>query len=145
MKIINRNVATTNLAFMTAVAVIGMIVFDITPFITANSFVTIQGMTFWKLIDQTLKYAFYPAGASLFIAGCILGFLRPSKWLIIGMVQVVFLPLTAIIDAAMKPTSHNLLFLEFVMYFVFFGVPSLAGAFLGGRIRTGETVWDRPK
>lgn len=132
-------------AFTTMVAAIGLIVFDITPFVTAKGQATLHGMTFSKLIMQSLEYAFYPAMVSLFFTGGVFGFIRPHKWLTNGLSLIIFLPVNAFIDLATSPTSHNLLPLELLMYIAFFGASAVAGAFLGSRIRTGETVWDQPK
>jgi hypothetical protein len=132
-------------AFNTMIAAVGLIVFDLTPFITAKEQATLHGMTFSKLIMQSLEYAFYPAMVSLFITGGVFGIIRPQKWLMIGLSLIIFLPLNAIIDLVISPTSHNLLPFELLMYIAFFWAPAVAGAFLGSRIRTGETVWDQPK
>ena len=142
---INRNIFLDAPAFNTMVAVLGLLVIDIMPFITANRFSTIHGMTFSKLIMQSLQYAVYPVLAALFVTGGIIGFFKPKKWLMIGTLLVICLPINAIVEMIINPTSHNLLPFELLMYIAFFWAPAVAGAFLGSRIRTGETVWDQPQ
>jgi hypothetical protein len=70
----------------------------------------------------------------LFCAGIILGCLGRGNPFLLGIATVVLLPVFAIAEMIVSPTSHNLWPLEFAIY----GLVSLSavvGAFLGRFIR----------
>jgi hypothetical protein len=78
---------------------------------------------------------FFPTIVSLLIAGCILGFLRPHIWWILGLLTMSLFPIAAILEMQVAPTSHNLWPFEFISYGVFDFI-AFVGAFIGSRIKT---------
>jgi hypothetical protein len=68
----------------------------------------------------------------LFLAGAIVGARRPPRAWLWGMATLLPLPLLALAEVLVDPTSHNLLPLEFASYVVL-AMPAAVGAELAAR------------
>jgi hypothetical protein len=71
----------------------------------------------------------------LFAVGIVLGFLSKIRPLVLGGASISLLPLTAIAEMAVDPTSHNLFPLEFMVY-GFYGCIVAIGVLIAQRIRS---------
>jgi hypothetical protein len=66
--------------------------------------------------------------------GC--GLAVPRRFWVAGLASMSLLPIVAIVQGILDPTSHNLLGLEFVMY-GFLTLPAILGGALGKLTRAG--------
>jgi len=76
--------------------------------------------------------AFGPTMLSLFVLGIVLGAFQPRFWWLVGAAPVAPLPVAAVLEMVVSPTSHNLWPIEFALY-AFVGLSSFLGAFIGSR------------
>jgi hypothetical protein len=73
-----------------------------------------------------------------FGAGLAVGyFWRLSAW-VSGLCMIAVFPLTAIVEAVIDATSHNLIPFEFIMHFMF-ALPAVIGVYLG------RLVWSKTR
>lgn len=84
-----------------------------------------------KYLSETLleNYNVYTIGTIALCAG-VISYLTGVRPFIISLFMVVIFPIVAICEAIAYPTSHNLLPIELIMYFIM-GVPPFIGAFFG--------------
>ena len=73
----------------------------------------------------------------LFVAGAIVGAARPPRAWLWGMATLFPLPVIALAEVMVDPTSHNLLPIECAFYLVL-AVPAAVGAQLMARWRAGR-------
>jgi hypothetical protein len=80
---------------------------------------------------------FYPTPSVLIMiaVGLGLGLMRPQRWIILGLSSILMLVIVANIEMNIYPTSHNLYPIEFALYFIFIGAPTLLGTFIGSNIK----------
>ena len=77
-----------------------------------------------------------PATAILLITfGFLLGYFRPKSWLGLGGATMLMLPIAAVLEMIVSPTSHNLWPIEFAIYGLL-AQPACIGAYVGSRIST---------
>ncbi|RXK62612.1 hypothetical protein ESA94_06335 [Lacibacter luteus] len=70
------------------------------------------------------------AGIIFFLAGLFVGyFLKLNPWLA-GIAMVIAMPLVSFYEAAVYKGSHNLIWFELVIYFLF-SVPAITGVYIG--------------
>jgi hypothetical protein len=77
-----------------------------------------------------------PAQVLFIIAGFIAGYVYRLNPLLTGFSLFLFFPLTAILEMINYKGSHNLVPMEFVMFFLY-AIPSIIAAFLGKRMHKG--------
>jgi hypothetical protein len=108
------------------------------PYITTNGFhhnhyavETISPLlsSAWEGFDPI------PSVLIMIAVGFGLGLLRPQRWIILGLSSILMLVVVANIEMNIYPTSHNLYPFEFALYFLFIGVPTLLGTFIGSIIK----------
>lgn len=77
---------------------------------------------------------FIPSICALLIIGAILGFIAPRIWWLYGFFAISIFPVVSIVEMLSKPSSHNLLPFEFIIYCIFI-IPVNIGSFIANRIR----------
>jgi len=74
-----------------------------------------------------------PTVILLLIVGVLIGLLSLRLWWFLGPLTMLIFPVVAIIDMMIWPKSHNLWFIEFIIYGLFC-IPGFVGAFIGSRL-----------
>ncbi len=76
-----------------------------------------------------------PAQILFIVAGFVAGYVYRLNPLLAGFSLFLFFPVTAIWEAINYKGSHNLMPMEFVMFFLY-AIPSIIAAFLGRRMHS---------
>jgi hypothetical protein len=125
------------LALTTSVAaVVGLACIIAPPFLLPGSIQSTYTAPLFPTLRTALEnLAFGPTMLSLFVLGIVLGAVQPRSWWLVGAAPVALLPVAAVLEMVVSPTSHNLWPIEFAFY-AFVGLSSFFGAFIGSRVRT---------
>ncbi|MCX6858241.1 MAG: hypothetical protein NTV80_25445 [Verrucomicrobia bacterium] len=90
----------------------------------------IYSAPFFPLIRSGVEGMSYLTFIFLFISGLLLGLLGKGHPFLLGLATLVSLPLLAIAEMVVSPTSHNLWPLEFAIYGLI-SLSAVLGAFIG--------------
>src|SRR5574340_143034 len=134
MKITRDNHAVLNLPRRVIIAFgasLGFISSIAPHFITQGFSITESDQLGFSLVhfisNAFLSGNFYLHLLSFFVVGLMLGVLRPQDWFINGLSVIAPIPIFALMDSIFNRGTHNLFFLEIIMY-AFIAVPSVIGA-----------------
>jgi hypothetical protein len=122
--------------------ILGFIFIVIPPYLIPGGIRAKSNAPLFPIIATAIQnLRFSPTIISLLITGCILGFLRPHIWWLLGLLTMILFPVAAILEMQVAPTSHNLWPFEFFFYGLF-DIIAFVGAFIGSRIKN-KLIGDR--
>ena len=86
--------------------------------------------TAWESVNYTVT------GLILISFGGALGYLRPNKWSQVGISAISFYVIAVFLEINADMYSHNLWPIEFIIYYLFIGLPATAGAYIGALLHS---------
>jgi hypothetical protein len=121
----------SNIFYVFLGAVFGFLFIVLPPYLFKDEIIREYDSPLFPFISTALSnISIVPTAMSLFLLGCLLGYVKPRIWWFLGISIVFLFPIASIIDIIFYPKSHNLFPFEMMVYGMI-DLPAFVGAFVG--------------